>query len=568
MEGLEFLDKLKEFSLNEDVIGVVREVNELNAHFQDYVLERERLLQIAQMDAQENEQDVPEDPELEQLKGDFREVLSLFREKRKRAIDERNAVEFQNLTKKKELIEKLRDIIQNEENIRHAFNALNDIQTAWKEIGDIPREQRDAIQSEYSRLIEDFFYNINIYKQLKEHDLKRNTQMKQEIVEKLQQLNEVNSIKEVEQQLKQLQNNWEDIGPVNNDQWELIKDNYWKAVHACYSRINAHYEEQRSVLLGNLQQKNKIVQEIVAFIDQIPPQTTVKFWEEATEEILSYQQKWRTIGFGPKKENEEVWQAFRVQCNRFFDAKKDFFQGIRQEQNKCAKDKQTLIEQLEQLKDNTNWKDTAQQIIKLQQQWKTIGNAGHRNEARLWKQFRSACDTFFNNRDKHFESIDAEFEKNLAMKEEIIAQIKAYQIPGDRKTAITDLKNFTMQFNELGKVPLKAKESIYKEFKTAIDQHYASLKLDGEEKSRVLFQAHIDTVASSPEATKLFAKEKADIRRKIEHLKHDVLLLENNLGFFGRSQRAEHLKRDVEKKIERIKQEISELQQRIKMIPT
>jgi len=568
MEKIDFLAKLKELSSHEDLIGIAREVNELNAHFQDYIMENERLLQIAQMDAQENEQDIPEGIELEQLKNEFKELLLQFREKRKHIIDEKNAVEYKNLAKKKELIEKLREIIQNEENINNAFKALNEVQTNWKEIGDIPREQRDAIQSEYSRLIEDFFYNINIYKQLKEHDLKRNTQMKQEIVEKLQNLQNVKSIKELEQQLKTLQNNWEDIGPVDNSQWEIIKDEYWKAVHACYTRISTHYEEQRSVLLANLEKKHTIVQEITELIDNIPQDTNIQFWTEITEKIIEFQQKWKKIGFGPKKENEDIWQAFRTQCNRFFDLKKSYFKTIHQEQNKYIQEKQKLIEQAELIKESTDWKNTANELIQLQKKWKTIGNTGQRNEARLWKQFRGACNVFFDRRSKYFDNIDAEFENNLIRKKEIIEQIKAYKNAEDKKQALSDLKEFTNTFNSIGKVPIKEKDKIYNEFKKNIDQHYTELKLEGNERNKILFQAHIEAVAASPDAQKLFAKERNDLRRKMDNLNHEILQLENNLGFFGHSQRAEHLKRDVEKKIERAKNEIANIKQKIKMIPT
>jgi len=568
MEKIDFLEKLKQLTANQDIIGVAREVNELNAHFQDYIMEKERLLQIAQMDAQENDVELPEDTELEQLKTEFQDLLTQFREKRKRIVDEKNAVEVANLVKKKQQIELLREIIQNEENINNAFKALNEIQATWKEIGDIPREHRDAIQSEYSRLIEDFFYNINIYKQLKEHDLKRNTQMKQEVVEKLQNLQNIRSIKEVEQQLKILQNNWEDIGPVDNNQWEIIKDEYWKAVHACYTRISTHYEEQRNVLNANLEHKKAIVKEITELINNIPEQTNSQFWSKTTDKIIAFQQQWKNIGFGPRKENEDVWQEFRTQCNRFFELKQNFFQKINLEQKQHIQEKQKIIEQAQQLQDSTDWKNVANQLIQLQKKWKTIGNTGQRHEAKLWKQFRSACDVFFDNRSKYLDNIDAEFENNLMKKKELIEQINAYQVSSNKQQAITELKEFTNSFNSLGKVPMKEKDSIYNSFKKAIDQKYAALKLEGTEKTKIAFQARIDTIAASPESSKLFAKEKNDIRRKIDHLQHEVLQLENNLGFFGHSQRAEHLKRDVEKKIERIKNEIIELRQKIKMIPT
>ncbi len=566
MESTAFLEELKALTSQEDVISAGREVNELSARFEDYMIEEERKLQIAQLDAEEKGEEIPENLELSNLKIAFKEELKAFREKRKTVIDSKNAEESTNLSKKKSIINKLRDTIQNEENIGAAFGSLKEIQETWKEIGDIPRDKRDEIQTEYSRLIEDFFYNINIYKQLKDHDLKRNAQMKQDVIAKLKSLETVTSIKEVEQQLKALQNDWEDIGPVNNEEWELMKDEYWKAVHACYSRINVHYEEQRVILTKNLELKNELLANITAIIDQIPAQTDLNFWDETTKKILQFQEDWKKIGFGPKKENEEVWLAFRGQCDRFFAAKKDFFANIQQEFDKVADKKKELIDKANALKDSTDWKNAATQLVNLQKQWKTLGNSGQRNEQRLWKLFRGACDVFFDNRQKHFEVADAEFETNLTAKNEIIAKINAYVID-DKKQALNDLKQFANDFNAVGKVPMKVKDAVYNEFKSALDKHYAELKLEGEEKNKVMFQARLDTLAGSPDSSKLFAREKADLRKKIEQLQQDVFQLENNLGFFANSKGADALKKEVEKKIIRAKDEILTIRQRIKLIP-
>lgn len=567
MESTAFLEELNALVSQEDLISAGREVNELSARFEDYVIEEERKLQIAQLDAEEKGEEIPENSELVKLKESFREVLKDFREKRKAVIDSKNAEEITNLSKKKALINKLRETIQNEENIGAAFGALKEIQENWKEIGDIPREKRDEIQTEYSRLIEDFFYNINIYKQLKDHDLKRNAQMKQEVISKLRELQEVSSIKEVEHHLKALQNDWEDIGPVSNEEWELMKDEYWKAVHACYSRINLHYEEQRAVLTKNLELKNELLVKLTAAVDEIPEQTDAKFWDEATVNILRFQEDWKKIGFGPRKENEEVWTAFRAQCDRFFAAKKEFFGEVQKEFDKIAEKKKELIDKASALKDSTDWKNTANQLVHLQKQWKTLGNSGQRHEQRLWKQFRGACDVFFDNRQKHFEAADAEFETNLTAKNEIISKINAYVIPDDKKQALADLKQFASDFNAVGKVPMKVKDTVYNEFKAALDKHYAELKLEGDERNKVMFQARLDTLAGSPDSSRLFAREKADLRKKIEQLQHEILQLENNLGFFANSKGADALKKEVEKKIERAKNEIVAMRQKIKLIP-
>ncbi|MCO5260296.1 MAG: DUF349 domain-containing protein [Crocinitomicaceae bacterium] len=567
MENTAFLDELKALTSQEDIISTGREVNELSARFEDYVLEEERKLQIAQMEAQEKDEETPDNQELKQLKSAFYEELKAYREKRKNVIDSKNAEEQTNLAKKKSLINKLRDIIQHEEKIGAAFTALKEIQETWKEIGDIPRDIRHDIQSEYSKLIEDFFYNINIYKELKEHDLKRNFQLKQEVIEKLKALQNLTSIKEIETELKALQNDWEDIGPVNNNDWELLKDDYWKNIHACYSKINVHYEEQRVILNKNLELKKEILNKITEMIDQIPVTTDIKFWNQATKSVLEFQENWKKIGFGPRKENDEIWTAFRAQCDRFFDAKKAFYATIQSKFDTIAEKKKEIIDKAHELKDSTDWKKTSMQLINLQNRWKELGNAGQRHEQKLWKQFRAACDAFFDNKQKFFNAADAEYETNLTAKNEIIEKIKAYTLPEDKKQALTDLKEFAASFNAIGKVPMKVKDGVYNSFKAALDKHYSDLKLEGEEKNKVMFQARIDTLAGSPDASKLFVKEKMDLRKKIDTLNHEILQLENNLGFFANSKGADALRKEVEKKIARAKDEIVQLRQRIKLIP-
>lgn len=567
MEGSAFLEELKNLISQENLIAVGREVNELSAKFEDYVYEEERKLQVAQMDAEEQGLEIPENPQLIQLKESFKTILFDYRTKKKALIETKNAEESRNLSKKNALINQLRDTIQHEENIGAAFGKLKEIQDAWKEISDIPRDKRHDVQSEYSKLIEEFFYNINIYKELKENDLKRNVQLKQEIVDKLVALEQESSIKVVEHELKLLQNEWEEIGPVHNDEWEVLKDNYWKAVHNCYSKINVHYEKLRETLLQNLEVKQEILSKITSHIDALPEEQSVKQWEQSTKSILQFQDDWKQAGFGPRKQNEEIWKQFRIQCDRFFDLKKDFFAKIQTEFDVIAEKKKELIVKAQALQASTDWKNTASQLKNLQANWRKLGNAGKKHEQRLWKQFRAACDVFFNNRQQHFDIIDAEAEQNLKAKNDIIEQIKAYQVGEDKKRALADLKQFAQSFAALGKVPFKQKEPIYKAFKDALDQHYKSLDLQGEEKENILFQAKLDTLKGNPNASKLFAKEKAEIRKKIDTIMHDMLQLENNLGFFANSKGADSLKKDVERKIELANQEIETLRKKIKLIP-
>jgi hypothetical protein len=567
MEKMAFLDELKTLTANENILSVSRDVNELRTRFDDYVLEEERKKQVAVLDAKANGESVEYEREEDPIRDEFYVVYTEYKDKRTQAVAEKNALQADCLRQKKALISRLKSIIENEENIGAAFSAYKEIHEAWKQVGDIPREKRDEIQAEYSRLLEDFFYNMKIYRELKDHDLHRNEQVKKELITKIQNLLTVESTKEVEKAIKSFQNEWEETGPVGRDNWEEIKKSYLESVRSIYERINKYHDERRNTQQDNIEKKQTLLDKLKSVVSELSELKTTKSWEEKTQEVFDIQNIWKTIGFGPKKENEEIWTLFRAECDAFFALKKEFFDALRNEFDALAEAKQKLIDQANALKTSTDWKGAGEQLISLQKKWKNIGNAGQRNEQRLWKEFRSACDEFFNAKTAHFADLDKLNESNLSIKQELIARIEGYAIPEDKKQAISDLKNFSNEFNAIGHVPSAQKDSIYAAYKAAIDKLYTALKLEGQEKEQVMFQARLDTFQASPNAAKLLDKEKMDLRRQIDVLKQEVTQYENNLGFFANSKGANAMKDEVVKKIEHTKRKIEEITRKIKMIP-
>jgi hypothetical protein len=566
MEKRELLEELVALTANEDVFSVAREINELKVRFDDAIIEMERLDQIAQMEAAEKGEEY-EPKDIRSLRKAFNEEYNGFRDKLKVQSDLRNAQENENLKQKNELITRLNKVIQEEENIGSALNAYKEIQETWKTIGDIPRAKRDDIQKEYSRLLEQFFYNLKIYRELKDHDLRRNQQLKEEVISKLASLVASDSIKETEATLKVLQNEWEDIGPVANEEWERLKSEYWGHVKKIYERIHAFYDERRNALQENINKKKEILKEAEELVASIQDFDSVKAWDQATENLLKLQENWRAIGFGPRKENEEIYKSFRGLADTFFASKKAYFEVVQQGFKKIADAKAELVAKAEAIKDSTDWKATADQLVKLQKQWKNVGSAGPKQEQRLWTAFRAACDHFFNARQKNFEDQDKELEVNLEKKLALITEIDAYQPSDDKQQSLADLKSFAANFNALGKVPLKQKDDVYNAFKRGLDKHYGQLKLEGEEKEKILFQARIDTLSASADAGRAFSKERADIRQQIEKIKSEILQLENNLGFFARSKGADALRKEVEAKINGANQRIESLKRKLKLIP-
>ena len=564
MEKVALLESLKTLSQQEDVLSVAREVSELRSRFEDVVIEEDRQFQIKQLEAQERGETVEEQPE-DLIRNEFYTLYGEFREKRNTAQRERKETEEANLRRKRSLIDRLKVVIEKEENIGAALTAYKEIHEQWKEVGDIPREKRQDLQSEYSRLLETFFYHIKIYRELREHDLHRNQQLKLDVIKRIQALADVENIKDVEQSIKALQNEWDETGPIGNEEWENIKNLYWDAVRAAYTRIQSFYDEKRIEIAENLEKKKSIAQRAAELVEQVKAEVP-KDWKAVTDVLIGLQNEWKTIGFGPRKENEDIWKEFRASCDAFFETKKSFFDTIRSQFDGVAEKKQALIQKLEDIKTSTEWKSATEKIVALQKEWKTLGNAGHKFEQKLWKEFRAACDYFFDAKQAHFSEQDKALAGNLTAKNELIETIKSTVLPEDKKEALALLRDFAAAFNAIGFVPMKEKDNVFQAYREALNGHYEKLKLEGAEQDRMMFQAKMDTMKASPNADKAMAREKADLNEKMNQLKSDILQYENNLGFFAKSKGADALRKEVENKIATAHRKIEDIKNKIKLL--
>ena len=387
-------DQLSTLETCEDLIGLGKELSELKQNFEDYLLELERIEQVNSLDARA--QGEPYEPkDYTDEKNDFYTRYNILKEKRKGQISLRDTLEKENLKLKKELLDELKNIIEGEENIGVAFNAYQRIHETWKKIGDIPRDRRDEIQREYSRLLEIFFYTMRIYREIKDHDYKRNLQRKQKVLTQLQQLrNEEQDIKSIEQRLRTLQDEWEEVGPVPNEEWEAIKAKYWETIRQIYDKINAHYDAQRQVYADNIAGKKALVNEVSKLVEEAKTAQNAKVWDRLIQEVKTIQEAYKKIGPGKKSENDAVWKAFRSECDALFAIKKTFNKIQNETFSENIQRKQNLIEAMKGLLDSANSKESLAQVIQFQKDWKAIGSTG-KAEPKLWSTFRGSCDAFF-----------------------------------------------------------------------------------------------------------------------------------------------------------------------------
>jgi hypothetical protein len=566
MEQLRLLlEQLIAFESQDDLIAIGREINEVKINFEDHLMEAERVQQIAVLDAAEKGEPI-ESIDFTDIKNEFITRYKTIQEQRKQQISLKDTLERENLKLKKGLLEELKRIIESEEHIASAFQSYKNIHETWKKIGDIPRDQRDGIQKEYARLLEIFFYTMRIYREIKDHDYKRNLQLKQKVLHKLQQLrNEEEDLKSVEQQLRVLQDEWEEIGPVQNEEWELIKPKYWETVRQIYDKINVHYEAQRQVYVQNIAAKRTLVDEILGLHTAAGEAKTNKDWDKLVEQLKAVQESYKKIGPGSRKDNEVVWKAFRAACDGFFDLKKSYSKAQHEAYSGLIEKKKALIDAVNALKDSTEWKTSSQKIIGYQKEWKTIGNTG-KVENKLWAEFRGACDAFFNARDEANQSAEKDREHNLILKLALVQRINELEI-SDRSEALKMLRSLAAEFSELGQVPLAKKDEIYTAYKGALDAKYGSLALSAKEKEDMAFNAKIDSIQASPERNKLLQKERFDIRKQIERIEQEANRMETNLSFFARSKGADSLRNEVENKIKDMQQQVSKLKTKLKQLP-
>jgi hypothetical protein len=533
---------------------------ELNQEFYAIYSEEQKALQEKQLDI---ENEIVIDQENEALNQAIIKALADIKNKLAEAKVMREKEELDNLKKKKDILTHFKELLQNEENIGVLFNKIKEIREEWKAIGSIPRDQYEEMQRAFSGLNDTFNYNVNIYKELKDHDLKRNYSLKNQLVHELNELLKETNIRTIEKAVKRIQNEWEEIGPTPNQYWEELKNQYWENINAVYEKIRTHYEQLKAEQQNNLIRKKELIEKAAETIAELP--SNFKQWEATTNRLNALMDEWKKVGFAPKEENDVVWKEFRSHFNTFFDEKSTFFKAQNEVFSIAKQAKQSLIDKLDELINPEDWKNSTQRIIQAQNDWKKIGSAG-RSEDKLWKTFRAKCDNFFNQKDAFFKEKEGEQFDNLTKKNELIAIIKEF-IPGDdHKITLIQLKEFSKTFNEIGNVPLKEKDAVYNAYKNALNAHYDNLKMNQIDKDRILFEARIEQLQQSSQPAKFILQEKDKIRNRINEITKEIANYENNLGFFSKGKTAEALLSNVKQTIEKGKSEIESLKAKLKLI--
>lgn len=488
----------------------------------------------------------------------LKEYFGIYRTRREEYMNDLEKSKEENLKIKLQIIEELKALVEAGETVGQTFQTFRQLQQRWKETGIVPQANVKEIWETYNLHVENFYNVVKINKELRDLDLQRNLEAKVALCEAAESLAGEESIVAAFRKLQDLHDQWREIGPVVAEQKEAI----WERFKEASSRINRqhqeHFEAIKEEQKKNLALKTELCEKAEGLATEML--TTRKEWNKASDKLIEIQKVWKTIGFAPKKDNTKIYERFRRACDRFFELKRAFYEGIKSEMEHNLQLKIEICEAAEAIQDSEQWKKTSEELIALQKRWKEIGSVSRRHSDAVWKRFRAACDHFFARKSEHFASVDAEHSDNLARKIALVEEIEAYDITGGN---IENIKEFQRRWSEIGFVPIKDKEALQKRYRAAIDKLFAVLRSGDRERGVQKYRNKLNEMKGNGGKLR---NERDRLYNKVKQLETDIATLENNIGFFARSKGAEALIRDVEHKIERAKQEMAETIEKINLI--
>jgi hypothetical protein len=453
----------------------------------------------------------------------------------------------------------LKELVNSDETLNNTFAKFRDLQQKWKDTGVVPQAKVKDLWETYNLHVENFYNFIKINKELRDLDLKKNYEQKVALCEQAEALIVEPSIVDAFHKLQKLHDEWRETGPVANEHKEML----WERFKAASSRINKQHQDYfegiKQEQVKNLQLKTELCEKTEALAEQ--PYTTHKEWNKASENLLEIQKIWRTIGFAPKKDNTQIYDRFRKACDGFFEAKREFYAGVKSEMEHNLQLKQEICEAAESLLSSEDWKHVTDELIALQAKWKSIGAVPRRYSEQVWKRFRAACDAFFEKKAQHFAGVENEHTANLEKKLALIEEMKA----ADIKAGGYDLiKEFQRRWSEIGYVPIKQKDAIQKKYKEAVDVMFATLRGSERDRSMNRFKERLQSMKGSGD--KRLRSERERLYNKVRQMEQDIALLENNIGFFSKSKNAESMIADIQEKIAKAKRELQDTIEKVRLI--
>lgn len=474
----------------------------------------------------------------------FKAYYNAFKKEKAEYNKAQEAERERNLALKQAVIEDLKQLLEKQEDVKVTFPEFRSIQDRWKAVGPVPVQNFRNLNETYQLYVEQFYDMVNINRELRDLDFKKNLEAKTAFCEEAEALAQRSDVVEAFRELQKLHEQWKDYGPVEKQYRESIWERFKAATAVINRNYQAHFEGLKEQQEANLVAKTALCEKAEAIA--AAEMANANEWNAATKTLEEIQKEWRGIGFASKKDNQKIYDRFRAACDAFFARKKEFYAGFKESINENLARKLAICEQAEALKDSTDWKATADTLIDLQKQWKEIGAVPRQKSDALWKRFRAACDSFFEARDKQPKDAN-DYYGNLKAKQRLIAEINAYELSGDAEADAEAGSKFSERWQAIGFVPFKEKDKVAQAYREAMAKFNA-----GRGASR----------RQRPERAPMTEKER--LVKKYNQLEQDIVTYENNLGFFARSKNAEPLIRQMEERIAKAKEELRSLEAEIR----
>jgi hypothetical protein len=514
---------------------------------------------FVEVNGEEAEFELPKD-ETEEA---FKAILNQYRTKKAAIQAQAEKEKENNLLQKKHILEQMKVLVESNVDVSAHIGEFRSLQQKWKSIGQIPQAFSTELWKQYNQYQESFWDLIKINNELREYDFKKNLELKAALCEVAEKLADEKDVISAFQQLQKLHEEWHELGPVAHEMREQIWNRFKEASSVINKKHQTYFDSIRKIEEENYQLKIALSEKIEAF--DFSGLNNYKGWDDATKTMLAWQEEWRSIGFAPRRVNQKIFDRYRKACDAFFAAKTEFYKETKNVLNQNADKKRALCEKAEELKDSQEWKETGDKLIQLQKEWKTIGPVAKKYSDELWKRFISACDYFFEQKTKNTSGQKNVETENLLKKKELITKITALEKADNASESLAVLRAMMAEWNTIGHVPFKEKDKIYKEYREAVDKQFEALNVDSANRRMESFRSNLKDMTGKGE-NKLY-REREKLVRAYEHLKSEIATYENNIGFFSsNSKKGGGLIKEMERKIETLKEESKLIEQKINLI--
>ena len=502
-------------------------------------------------------------PEKDELEDTLKTLLNDFRVKKATLTAQLEKDKENNFLQKQHILEQMKALVETNDDVSSHVAEFKALQVKWKATGQVPAQHATELWKQYNLNQEAFWDLLKINNELREYDFKKNLEAKSHICEAAEKLGAEEDVVSAFQQLQKLHEEWHEIGPVSREIREEIWNRFKEASSVINKKHQFYYDAIRKLEDENAALKSALIEKIEAY--DYSTINNYKGWEEATRTFLAWQEEWRTIGFAPRKVNQSLFDRYRKACDAFFTAKASFYKASKTVLAENLDKKKSLCEQAEALKGSVEWKETSDKLIQLQKEWKTVGPVAKKMSDELWTRFIAACDFFFEQKTKSTSNVKSVESQNLTKKKELIEQINLLENKGNSSETLARLRELIAEWNTVGHVPFREKDKIYKEYRAAIDKQFDLLSVDASQRRLDSFKNNLKDMSAKGE-NKLF-REREKLVRAYEHLKSEIATYENNIGFLtSSSKKGGGLIKEMERKIESLKEESKLIEQKINLI--